>query len=42
MRNRYLYVREYAYWFTRPRVAMLNREHVSVQQATQTRRVVKR
>jgi hypothetical protein len=41
MRNRYLYVGEYAYWFTRPRVPMLNREHVSVQQATQSRRVVR-
>lgn len=41
MRNRYLYVGEHAYWFTRPRVAMLNREHVSVQEATPTRRVVK-
>jgi hypothetical protein len=42
MRNRYLYVGEYAYWFTRPRVPMLNRERVSVQQATPTRRVVER
>lgn len=41
MRNCYLYVVEYAYWFTRPRVPMLNREHVSVQQATQSRRVVR-
>jgi hypothetical protein len=40
MQNHYLYIREYAYWFTRPRVPMLNREHVSVQQATATRRVV--
>jgi hypothetical protein len=42
MVNHYLYVGEYAYWFTRPRVPMLNREHVSVQQATPTRRVVER
>jgi hypothetical protein len=42
MRNRYLYIGEHAYWFTRPRVPMLNREHVSVQQATPTRRMVKR
>jgi hypothetical protein len=42
MRNRYLYIREHAYWFTRPRVPMLNREHVSVQHATPTRRVVER
>jgi len=42
MRNRYLYIGEHAYWFTRPRVPMLNREHVSVQHATPTRRVVER
>jgi hypothetical protein len=32
-RNNYLYVGEYAYWFTYPRSSkpMLNREHVSVQ-----------
>ena len=43
MRNRYLYVGEYAYWYTHPRraVPMLNREHVSVQQATPSRRLVK-
>ena len=41
MRNRYLYIGEYAYWFTGPRVPMLNREHVSVQQAMPSRRVVK-
>jgi hypothetical protein len=47
MTNTYLYVSEpsgalYAYWFTFPRgrVPMLNREHVSVQQRTPTRRVV--
>jgi hypothetical protein len=42
MRNSYLYVGEYAYWFTFPRgrVAMLNREHISVQQQMNTRRVV--
>jgi hypothetical protein len=41
-RNRYLYVDGFAMWFTFPRgrVPMLNREHVSVQQATPTRRVV--
>ena len=40
MKNRYLYVAGYAYWFTWPRgrVPMLNREHVSVQEATPTRR----
>jgi len=42
MRNRYLYLGEYAYWFTWPRgrVPMLNREHVSVQEQTPTRKVV--
>ncbi|CAN5155097.1 hypothetical protein BH24ACT23_BH24ACT23_10180 [soil metagenome] len=42
MRNRYLYVGEFAYWFTWPRgrVPMLNREHVSVQETTPTREVV--
>ena len=42
MRNTYLYVDEFAYWFTYPRgrVPMLNREHVSVQQATPTRRAL--
>jgi hypothetical protein len=42
MTNSYLYVGDYAYWFTWPRdrVPMLNREHVSVQLATPTRRVV--
>jgi hypothetical protein len=40
MKNRYLYEAGYAYWFTWPRgrVPMLNREHVSVQEATPTRR----
>lgn len=40
MRNHYLYVGDYAYWFTWPRdsVPMLNREHVSVQERTPTRR----
>lgn len=40
MTNRYLYLGEHAYWFTWPRngAAMLNREHVSVQQKTPTRR----
>jgi hypothetical protein len=40
--NRYLYVGEFAYWFTKPLTGphMLNREHLSVQQATPTRRVV--
>ncbi len=42
MRNRYLYIGEHAYWFTRSRVAMLNREHVAAQEATPTRRVVQR
>ena len=34
MTNRYLYMADYAYWFTWPRgrVPMLNREHVSVQE----------
>jgi hypothetical protein len=42
MRNTYLYVGEYAYWFTWPkgRVPMLNREHVSVQERTPTRRAI--
>ena len=42
MKNRYLYVGEFAYWFTWPRdsVPMLNREHVSVQEKTPTRRRV--
>jgi hypothetical protein len=42
MRNRYLYVGEYAYWYTHPRdsAPMLNREHVSVQRGTPTRRVI--
>lgn len=41
MSNRYLYLGEYAYWFTWPRssVPMLNREHLSVQRATPTRQV---
>ena len=40
MTNRYLYLGEYAYWFTWPRssVPMLNREHVSVQTVTPTRK----
>jgi hypothetical protein len=47
MRNRYLYVESdegvFAYWFTWPqgRVPMLNREHISVQQETPTRRVLR-
>lgn len=42
MTNHYLYAGDYAYWFTWPRgrVPMLNREHVSVQEKTPTRRVV--
>jgi hypothetical protein len=42
VRNRYLYVGEYAMWFTHPRrsIPMLNREHVAVQAKTPTRRVV--
>jgi hypothetical protein len=42
MKNRYLYVGDYAYWFTWPcnSVPMLNREHVSVQEKTPTRRRV--
>jgi hypothetical protein len=39
-RNHYLYVGDYAYWLTRTGVWMLNREHVSVQEATPTRRVI--
>ena len=40
-KNRYLYVGEYAYWFTMPygAVPMLNREHVSVQEQNPTRTV---
>ena len=40
MENAYLYLGEFAYWFTWPRkrVPMLNREHVSVQQENPTRR----
>lgn len=40
MTNRYLYLGEYAYWFTWPRNSdpMLNREHRSVQSATPTRK----
>jgi hypothetical protein len=39
MKNRYLYLGEYAYWFTCPygAVPMLNREHVSVQEQNSTR-----
>lgn len=42
MQNRYLYVGEHAYWVTTPRgrPPMLNREHVSIQAATATRRIV--
>ncbi len=42
MTNRYLYIGRYAYWFTWPResVPMLNRELVSVQAETPTRRMV--
>ena len=47
MRNHYLYARDpsgrlFAYWYTHPRgaVPMLNREDVSVQEATPTRRVL--
>jgi hypothetical protein len=42
MQNTYLHIDQFAYWFTQPRksVPMLNREHVSVQEATPTRRVV--
>ena len=41
-RNRYLYLGEYAYWFTMPygAVPMLNREHVSVQERDGTRTVL--
>ena len=41
-KNHYLYVAEFAYWHTWPRAcpSMLNREHVSVQLATPTRRVI--
>ena len=44
MTNNYLYIGEYAYWFTFPRgrVPMLNREHVSVQEETPTRRWLSR
>jgi hypothetical protein len=42
MTNRYVHIGNYAYWFTWPkgRAPMLNREHVSVQQAKPTRRPV--
>lgn len=42
MSNSYLYMGGYAYWFTWPRksVPMLNREHVSIQEKTPTRRPV--
>jgi hypothetical protein len=42
MKNRYLYVGEYAYWFTCPygAVPMLNREHISVQERDRTRTVL--
>ena len=41
-RNRYLYIGEWAYWFTWPDkgVPMLNRELVAQQFVTPTRRVV--
>jgi hypothetical protein len=41
MRNTYLYVDGYAYWFTRPRnsVPMLNRELISFQETARTRQV---
>jgi hypothetical protein len=41
-KNRYLYVGEYAYWFTMPygAVPMLNREHLSVQERDHTRTVL--
>ena len=44
LRNRYLYLDGFAYWFTWPRdrVPMLNREHVSVQERDRTRRVTPR
>lgn len=40
MTNRYLYVGEFAYFFTWPRnsIPMINREATSVQEATPTRR----
>lgn len=42
MTNRYLYLGDYAYWYTHPRnsIPMLNREHVDIQLATPTRRVL--
>jgi hypothetical protein len=42
MWNRYLYIGEFAYWFTRPEngPAMRNRENVSVQRDRPTRRAV--
>lgn len=42
MTNRYLYMGDYAYWFTWPHKSdpMLNREHVAVQEQTRTRRPV--
>jgi hypothetical protein len=42
MKNRYLYMGEYAYWFTCPygAVPMLNREHSSVQERGRTRTVL--
>jgi hypothetical protein len=39
-RNRYLYVGDYAMWVTRGSKPMLNREHVSQQLKTPTRRVI--
>lgn len=42
MKNRYLYLGEFAYWFTWPSgaVPMLNREHISVQERDRTRTVL--
>jgi hypothetical protein len=42
MKNQYLYIGEYAYWFTCPygAVPMLNREHLSVQEQNPTRTVL--
>lgn len=42
MKNTYLYVGDYAYWFTKGYRSkpMLNREHISVQAKTPTRQVV--
>ena len=42
MKNQYLYIGEFAYWFTCPygAVPMLNREHVAVQEQNPTRTVL--